>query len=68
MSFLRRPRGRSSDTGSDGQGDGASVYRGLRDHILTMDPASVGIRQTSDFPNVWGIVMDWGLERPWRPS
>jgi hypothetical protein len=61
MSFLRRLRGQSSNAASGQQPDVASVYTGLRDGILNLDPASVGIHQTQDTPNVWGLVMDWTL-------
>jgi hypothetical protein len=63
MGFLRRPRERSNDAVSGHQGEMASVYRGLRDRILTLDPSSVGVTRTPDLPNIWGVVMDWGMEK-----
>jgi hypothetical protein len=63
MSFLRRLRGQSNDAVSGQPPEVASVYSGLRDRILTLDPSSVGIHQTPKTQNVWGLVMDWSLDR-----
>jgi hypothetical protein len=36
------------------------VYEGLRQQILQLDPASVGISPSATLPRVWGLVMDIG--------
>lgn len=36
------------------------VYAGLRQQILQLDPASVGIGPSPTLPRVWGLVMDIG--------
>jgi len=38
----------------------ASVFAGLRNQILSLDPASIGLRPTTDRPRVWGALMDMG--------
>jgi hypothetical protein len=43
-----------------GQDDAQSVYAGLRNSILSLDPAEVGIGPTPELPRVWGFVMDTG--------
>ncbi len=43
-------------------GDEVSVFAGLRDQILTLDPASIGLKPTTDRPRVWGALMDMGRE------
>jgi hypothetical protein len=43
-----------------GQDDARSVYAGLRQTILTVDPVEVGIAPTPELPRVWGVVMDTG--------
>ena len=63
MGFIRRLRGKSNDAASGQQPEPASIYTGLRDGIPNLDPSSVGIHQTPDTPNVWGLVMDWNLDR-----
>ena len=40
----------------------ASIYLGLRDTVLSLDPAAVGIHPTSDLSNVWGLVFDWTVD------
>jgi hypothetical protein len=42
--------------------DPVAVYEGLRTMILTTDPAKVGLAATSELPNVWGVVVDWGMD------
>ena len=37
-----------------------SVFIGLRGQILTLDPASIGLKPTTDRPRVWGALMDMG--------
>ena len=61
MSFLRRVRGQPDDRAS-GQRKVASIYGGLRDAILELDPASVGIHRSPETPRAWGLVMDWSLD------
>ena len=36
------------------------VYEGLRQQILQLEPASVGIKPSAELPRVWGMVMDMG--------
>lgn len=36
------------------------VYNGLRQQILQLEPASVGISPSAELPRVWGIVVDMG--------
>jgi hypothetical protein len=62
MGFFRRLRGESPPPASGPKREVASVYVGLRDTILSLDPTSVGIHQTAATPNVWGVVMDWSLD------
>ena len=62
MGFLRRLRGQSPDGGSGQHSDVAAAYADLREGILGLDPASVGISPTPESPNVWGLVMDWNLD------
>jgi hypothetical protein len=62
MSFLRRLRGQSSDAASGQPREVAGIYADLRDAILHLDPASVGIHQGPETPNAWGLVMDWSLD------
>lgn len=49
----RRPKPTQSD--ADG-----SVFMGLREQILNLDPASIGLTPTTDRPLVWGALMDMG--------
>jgi hypothetical protein len=42
--------------------DPASAMRQLRLRTLTTPPADYGIIPTSQFPRVYGVVMDWGME------
>jgi hypothetical protein len=63
VSFLRRFLGRHDrDPGSNELPEIAPIYDALRGKILALDPAAVHIEQTSELPNVWGLVMDWSLE------
>lgn len=41
--------------------DGASVFAGLRNQVLTLDPASISLKRTAEHPKVWGALMDMGL-------
>ena len=40
--------------------DPESIYVELRDQVLTVDPAAVGLAPSPDHPNVWGVLMDLG--------
>ena len=62
MSFLRRFRGKHDDGGPGQPRAVASVYTDLRDAILELDPASVGIHQGPETSIAWGLVMDWRLD------
>lgn len=42
-------------------GDSAAVYQGLRAQVLDLDPASVGLAQGPEHPQVWGALMDMGF-------
>lgn len=39
----------------------ASVYKQLREQVLTTSPGEVGISPSEENPNVWGILMETGL-------
>jgi hypothetical protein len=62
MGFLRRLRGHA-DAEAGQPHEVASIYAGLRDDLLSLEPSSVGIHPTQETPNVWGLVMDWNLDR-----
>jgi hypothetical protein len=34
------------------------IFHTLRDQILNLDPAEVGMAPSADLPNVWGILME----------
>jgi hypothetical protein len=38
----------------------AEIYASLRNRIFKLDPKEVGILQTRETPNVWGILMETG--------
>ena len=40
----------------------AEVYSGLRNRVLNLDPKEVGLVQSSETPNVWGVLMETGYE------
>lgn len=64
MSFLRRLRGEPAGAPKPAQErEVAAIYMGLRGAVLSLDPSSVGIHPTPDMANVWGLVMDWSLDR-----
>jgi len=42
-------------------GDPEEVYRGLRNQVLNLDPAEVGIERAPDGPAVWGAMIDMGM-------
>jgi hypothetical protein len=63
MSFLRRLRGQADDRGSGQRPDVTAVYTDMRDAVLNLDPSSVVIHQTPDTRTVWGLVMDWTVDR-----
>ena len=51
--------------GADPMGEEPSfepVYLELRSMVLELDPSAVGIAPSDELPNVWGVVVDWGLE------
>jgi hypothetical protein len=50
----RRPETRQPPAGE------RSVFTGLRDQLLTLDPTSIGLKPTTDHPRVWGALMDMG--------
>jgi hypothetical protein len=62
MSLLRRLRGQVNDDVSEPRRDVTGVYTDLRDAILNLDPASVGIFPKPETGNIWGLVMDWSLD------
>lgn len=39
---------------------GEDVYRGLRDQILTLDPAAAGLGRTAERRVLWGALMEMG--------
>jgi len=39
----------------------APIYTQLRNRILSLTPAEIGIKCTAQLPNVWGILMEMGL-------
>jgi hypothetical protein len=43
--------------------DPKSVYQGLRQQILRLDPVEVGLKPTDDLPAVWGLMMETGHQR-----
>jgi hypothetical protein len=53
--FRRRPREPEADAGPP-----AEVYRGLRDQILSLDPAEVGLAATDAGDRLWGCLMETG--------
>jgi hypothetical protein len=55
--FARRPRQSASDVHKR---TGFEAYQGLRNQILALDPAEVGLRPTGPTDRVWGFVMDTG--------
>jgi hypothetical protein len=42
--------------------DPADVIRGLRDMVLTVDPATLNLTPTAGRPHVWGVLMETGYE------
>lgn len=38
------------------------VTGSIRATILALDPSSLELSPTPDLPNVWGLVLDWGIE------
>ncbi len=38
----------------------SQVYNDLRNKVLSLNPRDVGIKPTTDFPNVWGVLMELG--------
>jgi hypothetical protein len=38
----------------------APTIRGLRQQVLTIEPAALGLVPTGDRPNVWGVLMELG--------
>jgi hypothetical protein len=63
MSFLRRLRGRTDGGASRQRPEVTAVYTDMRDAVLNLDPSSVGIHQGPAARTVWGLVMDWTLDR-----
>lgn len=54
-------RGRSRRSANGGpHPSGLAAYHGLRNQILTLDPAAVGLTATAPTDRVWGCVMDTG--------
>jgi hypothetical protein len=41
--------------------DPANAGRGLRQTILSTSAAEFGVKPTSDFPRVYGVLMDWPI-------
>src|SRR5262249_26588501 len=39
----------------------ADAGRALRQMVLTMAPADIGVKRSQDFPRVFGILMDWPI-------
>ena len=39
----------------------APIYTQLRNRILSLTPAEIGIKRIAQLPNVWGILMEMGL-------
>jgi hypothetical protein len=40
----------------------AAIYTTLRNRILSLNPSEVGIQPSEAAPNVWGVLMEIGLE------
>jgi len=38
----------------------AAIYQGLRNHVFTLDPATINITQAEEHSSVWGILMETG--------
>ena len=55
--MLRRPR---TSANGDSHPSGFEAFQGLRNQILTLDPAEVGMRRTDLTDRLWGCVMDTG--------
>jgi len=60
VNLIRRLRGKVGP-GRD-TGEVASIYVGLRDAVINLDPSAVGIHATAELPNVWGLVFDWHVD------
>lgn len=39
----------------------APIYTQLRNRILSLSPAEIGIKPTAELPNVWGVLMELGF-------
>lgn len=55
--FRRRPQ---KPENADPKPPAAGGYSGLRDQILNLDPAAVGLRSIGSTDRVWGCVMETG--------
>lgn len=53
MGFLRRLLGRG-EAGSE-----APIYRDLRERMLRLEPAEIGVRASNELPRVAAAIMDW---------
>jgi hypothetical protein len=40
----------------------AEVYLELRSMVLGLEPSAADMRPTPELRNVWGVVVDWGME------
>ena len=40
----------------------AGIYLQLRDHILNLNPAEVGLAPSNEAPHVWGVVVETGYD------
>jgi hypothetical protein len=55
---LRRRRGGgSADEGTNGR----AVFLGLRDQVVSGDPAAFGIAPSHRLPRVWGVLFEQGM-------
>jgi hypothetical protein len=58
--FGRRKQGREAGSRPPPKAP-ADVYTGLRNQILALDPASIGLASDGDADRPWGFVMDMGM-------